>query len=88
MSKDTVFEIDTLKRIDYFRKVYRALHLLGDMLPWDEKEMRPMGGMLPGDICITATASLRLLMVDAFGEERQKELIGQWNEDNRQMRKN
>ncbi len=54
------------QKIEYFRKVYRALCLLGEM---------PLGEIAP------AIASLRLLLIDAIGSEHQSELIGKWNEE-------
>lgn len=53
-------------RIGMFRTVYRALHILGEGDP---------------GVATPATASLRLLLIDALGEERQRELIGGWNEE-------
>ena len=53
------------EKIEYFRKIYEALCVLGERNP---------------KITTPAIASLRLLLVDVFGEEIQKELIRQWNE--------
>lgn len=33
----------------------------------------------PGDQSVAAIASIRLLLIDAVGEDRQRELIGLWN---------
>lgn len=54
------------KMIEYFRTIYRALHELGKTQP---REATP------------AIASLRLVMIDVFGEEVQKKLIGEWNDE-------
>jgi hypothetical protein len=54
------------KKIECFRTTYRALHVLGETQP---------AASTP------AVASLRLLLIDALGEERQKELVGAWNDD-------
>ncbi len=33
------------------------------------------------DIAVRGVAALRLMMIDAFGEDRQRELIGAWNDE-------
>lgn len=54
------------KMIRCFRVAYKALSLLGEINP---------------EAATPATASLRLIMSMFFGEERQRELVGQWNDE-------
>ena len=56
--------LDQEKKISIYRSVYIALHFLGESNP---------------EASISATAGIRLLMIDDLGEARQKELIGEWN---------
>ena len=58
--------MDQAEKIDYFRKIYKALRVLGRDRP---------------EVAVPAIASLRLLLIDAVGEETQRELIGKWNEE-------
>ena len=58
--------LNNQQKIEFFRKVYRALYLLGEIVA---------GEATP------AIASLRLLLIDAVGQEHQSELIGLWNEE-------
>lgn len=55
---------------EYMRKVYHALRILGDRDP---------GTATP------AVASLRLLLSDAIGEDAQRDAVGEWNDEARQM---
>lgn len=58
--------LEEQEKIEYYRKIYRALHVLGKMMP---------GAAVP------AVAGMRLLLMDAIGQEAQRELIGVWNEE-------
>ena len=51
-------------KIGYFRKIYETLVFFSK----DSYEVRE------------SIASLRLLLIDVVGEEKQQELIKQWNE--------
>lgn len=62
--------MDEKERTERFRTVYRSVQLLGDV--------DPAAGT-------PAVASLRLLLIDAVGEERQRELIGEWNNEHRSV---
>jgi hypothetical protein len=52
--------------IDHVHTVYRSLRLLGESEP---------------AAATPAVAALRLLLIDMAGEDRQRELISQWNEE-------
>lgn len=52
------------QKIEYFGKIYKALQILCQTNP---------------ESATGAVASLRLLLIDAVGEIKQKRLIGEWN---------
>lgn len=54
------------EKIGYFRAIYRALSVLGKDHP---------------EVCTAAIASLRLLLIDAVGEDHQKNLVAAWNDE-------
>lgn len=59
------FKMTEQEKIEFFRKIYEALSVLSEEKP---------------QIATPAIASLRVLLIYTFGEEKQKELIRQWNE--------
>jgi hypothetical protein len=60
-----VDSLSSEKKLQFFSTVYAALSDLGHRDP---------------ATAARAMAALRLLLIDAVGEERQRELIGEWNE--------
>jgi hypothetical protein len=58
--------LDPQQKIEYFGVIYKSLAHVGYEQP---------------ELATRAIASLRLLLIDTVGEDRQRVLVGQWNEE-------
>lgn len=53
----------------------------GELLRYFRTIYLALGEAPPSDLTIAAVASVRLLLIREVGEERQRELVGAWNEE-------